>query len=211
MLNLYFNPLSPYTHKVLFFLEEAGIPYKSHLVELGKPEGRATLDRLNPLGAVPTIEHDGFVLSESNAILRYAAQKFGKTSFYPENLEDRARVDQMMDFTTLHVARWMLSLAWNLAMAPKLGRPVSQKSIDDARDSLVTSLPRLERHLMGGTFLNGPSLSIADCAMAPFAASHKLTGLSFGDFPSIQGYFNRLGERPAWKKTQAELDKAMPR
>ena len=98
MLNFYGNPVSPYVVKVHYLLEEAGIPYKYHEVNLSDPRSKAELARVNPFGKVPAIELNGFGLGESNAIMRYLVDRYHANNLYPVNLEDRAQVDMVTEF-----------------------------------------------------------------------------------------------------------------
>jgi glutathione S-transferase len=210
-LRLLGNPVSPFSTKVHYFLEEAGRPYKYTLIDLAKGEqSTEQFQRLNPLGAVPTIECNGFSMGESNAILRYLAQRFELDAFYPANLEDRAGVDQLMEFVSLHVNRYLLSLAWNLHWAPKFGQKPNQAFIDDARTQLNRYLPKLEKHLIGRSYLAGANLTLADVTLLPFAAQHRNAEVSFSDFPNVAAWLGRMSERPAWKKTQTEIEKLLP-
>lgn len=213
MLNLYMNPVSSNSQKVLFFLEETGIPFKSHMVNLAKGEqNAAAFVDVNAFSAVPAIEDNGFKLAESLTILRYLAQKHGKHTFYPDNLEERAKVDQIADFTTLHVGRWSQSLVWNLVIAPMIGQTANQALVEEARRQLTGYLPRLERYFTASSatsYLCGPTLTIADCAFAPTAAGLARAGVSVRDFPLTAGYIQRVTDRPAFKKVQAEAMKLM--
>lgn len=209
-LTLYGNPISPFAAKVQFFLEESGHPYKYQSVDLMKGEQQTEqFRRMNPFTAVPTIELGGHSMGESNAILRYLAQRYEMDAFYPANLEERANVDQVMEYTSLHVGRFLYTLAWNLHFAPKFGRPTVQAFVDDAQFQLTRHLPRLESYLLGRQFLAGSGITIADAALLPFVANHKLAQISFGDFPNIQAWYSRMADRPAWKKTQTEIEKLL--
>jgi glutathione S-transferase len=212
MLDFFWNPYSPYALKVHFFLEEAGRPYKLHFVDLGKGDHRQPeFLRRNPCGAVPAIELDGFGLGESNAIVRYLADKWQLTSFYPTNLEDRARVDMLAEFASLHVGRWLQAYAWNAVAAPKFGMPSYPDAITEARAALAKNLPRLEGMLAGRNFLSGPTVTLADVALFPVATSARtvLPAETFAEAPLLSAWIQRLAERPSWKKVLAARDKQL--
>ncbi len=209
-LHLLGNPVSPFSTKVHYFLEETGRPYKYTHVDLAKGEQTTEqFRRLNPFGAVPTIEMNGFSMGESNAILRYLAQRFELDQFYPNNLEDRAQVDQLMEFVSLHVNRYLLSLSWNLHWGPKFGQAANQAFIDDARIQLNRHLPKLEKHLIGRSYLAGSNVTLADVTLLPFAAQHELAEVSLTDFHNFKSWLSRMKERAAWKKTQTEIEKLL--
>ena len=83
--------------KVVWFAEELGLPYVRH--DVGGAYGMdAAYLALNPDAQIPTIEHDGFVLSESNAVLRYLAARHGGTYWWSEDARTRALADRWMDW-----------------------------------------------------------------------------------------------------------------
>lgn len=207
MLNFYANPLSPYATKVHFFLEEAGLPYKYHAVNAQDPKGRELLDKVSPFGKVPAIEHGGFHLSESGAILRYLTARFDLHALYPTSLEERAQVDMTLDFAQLHVSRWLVNLAWHLSVGPKFGMACNDASVAEAQSNLPVPMQRLERWLGEHSYLAGPDFSLADISAYPFLAQHKMAHVSLSDYPNLAAYIGRVGERPAWKKTAADTER----
>ncbi|WP_339501213.1 glutathione S-transferase, partial [Pseudomonas canadensis] len=83
--------------KVAWFAEELALPYVRHDVggQFGMSDAYLAL---NPNALVPTIEDDGFILWESNAILRYLAARHGGKSWWPEDPVQRAQADRWMDW-----------------------------------------------------------------------------------------------------------------
>ena len=91
--------------KVLWCCEEIGVEYKRidaglNFGVVNTPEYRG----LNPNGLVPTIDEDGFILWESNTIVRYLAAKHARGTLWPEDVRARARAEQWMD--------WSNSMFW---------------------------------------------------------------------------------------------------
>lgn len=210
MLTFYSNLASSNAQKVHFFLEHAKIPHTTKVVDLASGEQMSEAYRkINPSEAVPAIDHDGFLLAESNTILRYLAHKFEKLDMYPMELQARVKVDQMIDFATLHVTRWVQSLFWNTVLAPMLKRPVSQAGIEEAHMQLERYLPRLESRLaQSGGFLCGEKFTIADASFIPLVAQARQMQLDFSKHPATQTYAEHLLALPAWKKTADDIRKA---
>ncbi|MDX6553192.1 MAG: glutathione S-transferase, partial [Gaiellales bacterium] len=82
MLALYDHPISSNALKVRFMLAELGLPYERRNVPIERPRPQWYVD-VNPLGGIPTVDDDGFVLTESNSILRYLANREGRDDLYP--------------------------------------------------------------------------------------------------------------------------------
>lgn len=209
MLTFYSNLASSNAQKVHFFLEHAKIPHTTKVVNLATGE-QMTEDyiKINPFGAVPAIDHDGFHLSESNTVLRYLAHKFEKYDAYPKDLNSRAKVDQIMDFTTMHVSRWIQGLFWNIVLAPMLKRPVSQNGIEEAHMQLERYLPKLEHWVKNsGGFLCGDTLTVADAGFLPMVAQARQLKLDFSKYPAFQKYGDKILALPAWQKTEDDIRK----
>ena len=79
---LYDNPVSSNALKVRFLLAELGLAYDCREVPI-RSRGPTGTSPQNPLGGIPTLDDDGLVMAESNAILRYLAQREGRDDLYP--------------------------------------------------------------------------------------------------------------------------------
>lgn len=204
MLKLYYNAVSPYAQRVLFFVQEAKIPHTPVPLDFRAGDfQKEPFTKLSPFNTVPAIELGGFAMNESQAILRYLAQKYQKSSWYPENLEERGTIDQVMDVGAQHVGRWLLTMAWQLAMAPRMGMPTNTLKVNEARDELMKWLPRFEKHIAGRTWAAGPQMTIADASFAPFLPLYKAGQMSLSDFPGTKAYADRLAALPTYQKLVA--------
>ena len=102
-ITLYAEPAwdSPYVFTVLVALKEKGLPLEVRVLDLARGEQReADFARRSLTARVPSIEHDGFTLSESTAIVEYLDERFPDTgpTLLPRTLHDRARFRQVMGF-----------------------------------------------------------------------------------------------------------------
>jgi glutathione S-transferase len=206
MLKFYANPISPFAQRVMLFFEEAQIPHEYVMLRAGDMQ-KEPFTRVSMFRTVPAIELDGFALTESLAILRFLAQRFQKSSWYPEALEERARIDQVKDFGE-SIARPLMALGKEIAMAPHLGQPTNLAKVEDLRAELSKYLPRFEAYIAGRGFAAGAGPTIADIALAPFLHIYKYATMPMTEFPETKAYADRMVERPAMKKVLAEVDKA---
>ncbi len=211
MLTFYTTPFSSNAQKVHFFLEAHQIPYTPRRVNLSLGEQQAPdYLRINPFGVVPAIDLGGMHLSESNTILRFLARRFDKTAAYPRADADAARVDELMDFVTLHIARFIGAVNFQVVVAPTIGGKTNQGVIDDAHMNLSLQVPKLERHLTSsGTYLCGNELTIADAAFVPALAQAPRLGIDLSGSPQVAAYQRRLLTHPAWQVVAAEFAAAM--
>ena len=99
MLKIWGRLNSSNVKKVLWTCAELGIPYER--VDAGLHFGVNNTDEfkaMNPMAMIPVIDDDGFVLWESNPIVRYLCAKHPKAPYWPENLQTRAAADRWMEF-----------------------------------------------------------------------------------------------------------------
>ncbi len=197
MLKLYANPISPYAQRLMFFLEETQIPHEYIMlrtVDLETP----TFLKASSFKTVPAIEVNGFTMTESLAILRFLAQRYQMFSWYPIGLEERARVDQIIEFGE-SIMRPLMALGKEIAMAPQIGKQTNRDRVEHLKEELARYLPRFEDYITNRTFAAGPTPTIADAAFAPFLHMYRYADLSMLDFPETKAYADRMIERPAMK------------
>jgi glutathione S-transferase len=207
-ITFYYGAGSPYTWRVWFALEHKNIPYDIKLMsfsegDLKKPEFRA----INPRGKVPTIVDNGFVLSESAAILEYLEQSrpdSGKPLF-PGNAQDQAIVRRMVCEADNYYAPSMNKLVTGVLFTKP--EDWDEERIAAAREQCVSELGRVAA-AMRGDFLAGP-LSAADFALYPMLAiclrcDVKKPDLGLGAAlpPKIGAWVARMEALPYYAKTR---------
>jgi GSH-dependent disulfide-bond oxidoreductase len=186
--------------KPVILLEEMGLPYKCHVVNLMKGEHRSPeLLAINPLGKVPMLVDqegpDGAALSigESGAMANYLVAKTGLLG--GTNARETALIDYWCHGANATIAAAMARKFWIMNLAPE-----KVPSIIAAVDAdCVKYLQAFEDHLAAGrTFLVGERFTIADALFWPhtFYSQHFLSaGLSA--FPALCDYRDRLLARPS--------------
>ncbi|MEI9926674.1 MAG: glutathione binding-like protein [Sphingomonas sp.] len=197
MIELYYWP-TPNGHKITLFLEEAGVPYQIHPVNIGagdqfkpdylkfSPNNRmpAIIDRAPAEGGAP------ISVFESGAILLYLAEKTGK--FLPPDVRTR--------FETIEWLMWQMG-----GLGPMAGQNghfgvYAPEKIPYAIDRYVKETNRLygvlNRRLEGRPFIAG-DYSIADMACYPWIVPHEAHKQNIDDFPNLKRWFEAIAARPA--------------
>ncbi len=136
MLTIWGRKNSSNVRKALWCAEEAGPEYRT--VDAGGAFGlvdEPAFRAMNPNGRVPVIEDDGFVLWESNAIVRYLAARYAPGDLYPQDPVRRADADKWMDWTTSTLAGPFRDLFWGNAAyaAGATRRGPDRKGVADLR------------------------------------------------------------------------------
>ncbi|MDX6627997.1 MAG: glutathione S-transferase [Gaiellales bacterium] len=184
---LYDNPVSSNALKVRFLLAELGLAYERREVPLSQPRPGWYLAQ-NPLGGVPTLDDDGFVMAESNAILRYLARREGRDDLYPSAAAERARVDEFLD-------RFALSLRGAFFQVERLalgfvqgtGFNAGPPDLDGARakEAEIAAQVELFEGLVAGNGTVLGSFTIADCSAAPVLFRTRNTGMDLSPYPKL--------------------------
>ncbi|MFK8185325.1 MAG: glutathione S-transferase N-terminal domain-containing protein [Phormidesmis sp.] len=200
MIDLYYWT-TPNGHKITIFLEEAGLPYKIHPINIGKGEQfEPAFLKVSPNNRIPAIvdhEADGLSIFESGAILQYLAEKVG--AFLPVN-------DPVSRFQVLQWLNWQMG-----GLGPMLGQNhhfsrYAPEKIPYAIERYVKETARLygvlDRQLEGREYIAG-AYSIADMACYPWIVPYAAQGQDLNDFGNVKGWFERMQARPAVQKAYA--------
>jgi GSH-dependent disulfide-bond oxidoreductase len=191
---------TPNSFKISIFLEEAGLPYTVHIVDIGKGEQfKPDFLKIAPNNRMPAIvDPDGpggdpISVFESGAILQYLGRKTGK--FYPTDERKRVAVDQ-----------WLM---WQMGGLGPMGgqchhfRHYAPEKIQYGIDRYTNEVNRLNgvlnRQLAGRDFI-ADEYSIADMASFPWARLYERQGQNIEDFPNLKAWLARMEARPAVKR-----------
>jgi glutathione S-transferase len=202
VIELYAHPYSANSRKVHWALEEIGVPYSYELVDLmaGAHKKPEFVSR-NPLGRVPVLHDDGFVLYESNAILLHLGRRHGRDVFAPADERDLALLHQWL-FVQAFDFQPAMQRAYVAKLYASMGSPFD--AAQHAKD--LGELPRpfhvLEAHLDGRSYVVGDRFGLADIALAEPVGLADFVGFDLAPYPNVQRWFARLAERPAFRKTR---------
>ncbi len=198
-IDLYFW-MTPNGYKISIMLEELGVPYTVHKVNIGKGEqfepGFLKISPNNRIPAIVDPEGPGgapISVFESGAILKYLGEKFGK--FYPKDPRKQVQVDEWLN--------WQMG-----GFGPMLGQMhhfavFAKENIPYAIDRYHTEAKRLygvlDRQLEGKEYITG-EFSIADIAAIGWARVHEKQRIDIADFPNVGKWIARMLARPGVKK-----------
>jgi len=186
--------------KVLWTLGELALPFEridagGAFGQVDKPDYR----RLNPNGRVPTIEDDGFVLWESNVIVRYLAAKHGAGRLAPSDGQAHALADQWMDWSLSVLLPIMTPLFWALVRTPPEQRDPA--AIARHTQQLGEAMSILDRRLAQSAFVAGPSFSMGDIPVGALTYRWFALDIPRPELPALAEWYARLSERPSYRTT----------
>lgn len=198
-MKLYAHPYSNAARRVHMLCEECAIPYTYETVDLMKGEQYAPdFLAINPNAKVPAIEDDGFMLWESNAIMRYLAEKYGASSWWPKEPEARARVDQWLDWTQTRLGPEAGKIMFNTLFAGDNG---DKQAIESAKKWLEKILPVMDSTLSKSDYLCGDTLTLADLAAVTNIAYLEMCEYDLGAYPNVNKWYRALKQRPSFAAT----------
>ena len=205
MIDLY-TWTTPNGRKASIMLEEVGLPYTVHPINIGKGD-QHTPDflRINPNNKIPAIvDHDGpggrpLTVFESGAVLIYLAEKTGR--LLPKDGAERTAALQWLMFQMGGVGP-MFGQLGHFKMAAPEPNPYAEKRYTDESLRL---LGVMDRRLNDAEYLAG-AYSIADIATYPWILSGRRLGLDLAAFGSVSRWVEAVGERPAVAKGMAVPD-----
>jgi len=203
-MQLYYSPLSTFSHKVMIALHEKGIAFTPELVDLGSPEGRAAYEKVYPIGKVPFLKPTpDWHVPESTSIIEYLEDKFPNTPrLIPTGDADAARQVRFMDrLSDLYFDEPVVEL-----LLQQIGiRPKNAGEEERARKYIAVTYSHWEQRLASQSWLCGEQFSMADCAAIPPLFYAQVVA-PFSAHPNIVRYWQRAQQRPSYQKVRAEFE-----
>lgn len=176
--------------RVAIMLEETGLDYQTHIINLAKGEQRsAEFLGINPSGRIPTIIDDGLILTQSAAILIYLAEKSGV--LLPTDTIARAKVMEWLCFNATDISPAMFDSYYLTQRC----QPAQPQAAELLNQRIFMLFQNFDNELAQHEFIGGDSYSIADIAMFPTLPAD--TTEFFQSYPNLQRWFQLVSQRPA--------------
>lgn len=195
---------TPNGHKVHIMLEECGLPWKLHPIDIGNGEqfGESFL-RISPNNRIPAIvdNETGVSLFESGAILLYLAHKSSK--FMPSSGSDEY-------FSHMQWLMWQMG-----GVGPMFGqnhhfRLYAPETVPYGVERYTAESKRLcgvmDRRLATSAYLGGADYGVADIATYPWVRFPEKKGFDLGDYPQVLRWFEAIEKRPAVQRGISVFD-----
>jgi glutathione S-transferase len=198
-MKLYYNPLSPFSQKVLIALEEKGVAYDKEVVDLGNAEARAAFEKINHFGKVPFLvdEKRDWRVPESSIIIEYLERHC------PGGTQPRFH-DRIFD---LYVTDQALKIFFDGR------RPAEKKDpfgVEQAQKRLDKTYALYDQYLAKREWILGDSFSLADVSATPGLAMGRMLH-PWEAHKNIGAYFARLTARPSVQGVLKAAQEAMSR
>ena len=201
-------PGSPFGRAVLAALEEKGARYRLAPLAPGATKSPEHLAR-HPFGRVPVLEHDGFSLYETQAILRYLDRVLPSPALTPADPRRAARMDQVMNINDWYLFQGVCNvIAFQRIIGPRLlGLNTDEAAIEAAMPRARTVFAELARLLGEQPYFAGDAVSLADLLVAPqidfMAPTPEWSELGVVN-ASLAAWLQRMQARPSFVATTWE-------
>lgn len=200
-LKLYGSAVSTYTRSARMVLHEKGLAYDLLAAKMRDP----AYARLHPWLKMPALDHDGFVLYEATAIMRYLDEAFDGPALQPADARGRAKVAQWMSAYNDYVA----PKAVRGVLIPRLvlqarGMDVDNHTIQRAAASARDALKRFDLALAESPYLVGDSPTLADWLLAPTIAADAALEMDdqyAAGLENVEAWLERMKARPSFAET----------
>jgi glutathione S-transferase len=186
VITLYDADRCPYCARVRIALAEKGVEYET--VEVDLDDRPSWIYEKNPLGRVPVLEEDTFVLPESAVINEYLDERYPEPALWPADAAERA-LGRLLVFRFDQLSKPYYAL---------------RRDEDGAAERLDAELAKLNAVLAAQPYLSGRDYGLADIAFVPWIVrARDRMGVDVGRFGALARWLEQLSQRPA---VAAELD-----
>ncbi len=201
-MKLYYHPVSITSRPIVLFMAEKGISADLEIVDLMTGEHhQEPFVNLNPNKLVPVLDDEGFILTESAAILKYLAEKIGAPE-YPRELQLRARVNERMDwFNTQFYREYGYHLVYP-QIFPHHKRPSDEGqrvTLEWGKERSTAAMRILNDFIIGNyKYVCGDTLTIADFLGVSMVTAGEHIKVNFEQFPNVGRWITTMKNLSSW-------------
>lgn len=200
MLKIWGRATSVNVQKVMWTVAELGLPHER--IDAGGSFGKLDTPefvRMNPNKRIPVLDDDGFTLWESNTIVRYLVDTYGRGTLAPQGRFSFARADQWSDWAITTLTNDLILTCFvGMILTPKAQRNTA--AIGAAAKRLGANLAILDGQLDGKAFILGDAPTFADILVGTYMYRYFNLDIERARHPNVQAWYQRLTARPAYQK-----------
>ena len=161
----------------------------------------------NITGRLPLLVDGDFSLWESNAIMQYLVEKFGPSSLYPQDPEQRADVNRWLCWQMSHFNSPTSTFLFQNLLKPILGAgEPDQAKLTSAAEDFKTCATHLETQLNNRKFVCGDEMTLADISIASCVAYADEASMPWSGYNNCNAWYDRMAQTDAWKKTEPDFN-----
>jgi len=199
MIKIWGRKTSSNVQKAMWAIGEIGLPHER--IDIAGPFGKnrePAYLAMNPNGLVPTLEEeDGFLLWESNTIVRYLAAKYKATVLEPADLRTRALASKWMDWQLTVAGPAIFECFWGLIRTPPEKR--NHAAIEESKKRTTAAMTILDGQLAKTRYLAGDGFSYGDIPVGIIAYRFRQLVPERPALPNFERWYGEISSRQAFK------------
>lgn len=197
-MKLYFNPISLYSQKVLIALHEKQVEVEHNVVNLMDEEARAAFREIYPIGKVPLLMIDDYMIPESSIIIEYLEGHYPVhgTTLIPVGVDASRKVRFLDRINDLYLINQVGSLFF-ANMKPEAEQNPAE--LEKTKHTLSIILGKMDKELADREWLAGDDFTMADCSAIPALALATKVFPFAEQYPQVAAYLERAMQRPSVK------------
>ena len=210
MLEIYLDPCTINSRKVLAGLDLLKAEYNYNYINYfeGGQKDPEYVKNINPFATVPAGVDGDLHITESNAIMQYAADVTG-SSLYPKDLKQRANVNRWLLWeASVWFGTCYVFLIQNVVQ-PLLGGQPDDSVLSSEAEKWNKYAAILDGQLSKTKWIAGDDLTIADVAIAAPMHLHEASKFPMDKHPNLKRWMSDIEQLPEWQKTQGAVEKAL--
>jgi glutathione S-transferase len=202
-MRLYHHPLSSNSRRAALAASHLGLPAELIKIDLERGEQRsAQFLALNPNGMVPVLEDDGFVLTESHAIMLYLADKLPGHAAYPRDSRARADINRWVFWNAQHFQPTISIFVWENLVKGMIGQGAADPvQLRRGQELLERYAPVLDQHLASRDWVCGDGVTLADLAIGATLLAAVPANVPLAPYGDLMAWFARVEALEAWRET----------
>lgn len=203
-MKLYYHPGSNPCRKVVAVAQTLEIPLDLRQIDFTKDNDPVMKEAasLDPAERVPLLEDQGFVLSESTAIMQYLCSKKSGQTLFPEDARKRAEVVRWQCFSVAHFEQATGVLGYeNLFKKLFSGEKADPNEVKEGLEEFRDHAGVLDQYLNGKAYFVANQLSLADFSIGAALMYWEPAGMPLPEFKNLHAWYRKFETLPAWQKT----------
>ncbi|KAF2649755.1 hypothetical protein K491DRAFT_697851 [Lophiostoma macrostomum CBS 122681] len=208
-IQIYCDPCTINSRKVLAGLQQLKADYNQNFIDYFTGQQKSDeFKKINPCATVPAATDGDLTLTESNAILQYAADVVGDESMYPKDLKKRANINRWLLWeASVWFGSCYIYLIENVVKPDLMNVPTDEKAIETESTNFHKLAGILDTQLAKTKWLTGDDVTIADFAIAAPMHLHEAAKLPLEQYPNLKRWMTEGMERlDSWKDTQGAVE-----
>ena len=204
---LHTSPGSHHARRVALLIHELGLDVEQRPMDV-RPKGMGGANdtpeflALNPYGKVPVLQDGDLVLTESNAIMGYLAERHGFNPLWPADLAERAQIVKWQFLQAGHLSSATDGFLYENLMKPMMGQQPDEAALARLTESFHRCAAVIDAALSDSDYLVAGRLTCADLSVVSALMYARAAQIPVAEHAPLAAWAARMQDRPSWRETE---------